>query len=58
MKGKRFPGALTKSFFNKFILNVSTKTQTTAGSDGKNHATVGKMSNVKTEGGFNYFYFY
>lgn len=53
MKGKRFPGALTmtKRFLNKHILNVSTKTLTAAGSDGKNHAAVEKMSNLKT-GGF------
>lgn len=59
MKGKRFPGALTmtKIFLNKHILNASTETQTTAGSDGKNHAAVGKMLNLKTERVFNYFFF-
>lgn len=58
MKGKRFPGALTmtKTFLNKHILNVSTKTQRTAGSDDKNHSAVGKMSNLKTEGILNYFF--
>lgn len=59
MKGKRFPGALTmtKIFLNKHILNASTKTQTTAASDGKNHSAVGKKLNHKTEGVFNYFFF-
>lgn len=53
MEGKRFPGALTmtKSFLNQHILNVFTKTQTTAGSDGKKHTAVGKMSSLKNAGG-------
>lgn len=53
---------MTKTFLNKHILNISTKTQRTAGSDDKNrsddknHSAVGKMSNLKTEGILNYFF--